>query len=332
MSTWDDISGKTARREAQNYYDKARSDQQIATSIAESNYGRLLGIGNDIMQGITPIIGDIRKGYNMYGDTARNANQQVLDILMGKTITPEQQQASELIQNQIDYLTGKNKSAEQLEADKWNQNYLNLLQGSPDTAFNAGVTNLAKNLQSQKQAVANQMQNRGIAGSGIDLDKIAGTQNDYYAGMSQLQAQRLNNQLSTAQAGSEFAQGLADRQLKNYGQGAGLADARSNDKINNMVYGANMAQNLTNGSLQNLTSLFNAYGNAGNLATAAGNAVAGQYNTAANNNTSMGNSYAQAAGNAAGALGGLAGTLIGGLFSPIGAAIGGNIGKKLGGN
>ncbi len=332
MSTWDDITGKTARRQAQNYYDKAQSEQQMANNILSGNYSRLLGLSNGIMQGLAGLIGQNKDSYNEFSGTARDANKQALDVLTGKVVTPEQQQASELILNYIDQLTGKNKTAEQQQADQWSQNYLNLLQGSPDTAFNAGVTNLAKNLESQKKAVANQMQNRGISGSGIDLDKIAGTQNDYYAGMSQLQAQRLNNQLNTSKLGADYSQGIADRVSQNYGQGVKLADAFAHDKLNNLVYGANMAQNLKGNSMQNLVNLYGQYGNAGNLATAAGNAVAGQYNTAANNNTSMGNSYAQAAGNAAGALGGLAGTLIGGLINPIGAAIGGNIGKKLGGN
>lgn len=314
MSTWDDITGKTARRQAQNYYDKAQSEQQLANNILSSNYSRLLGLSNGIMQGLAGLIGQNKNNFNEFSGTARDANRQAIDILTGKTITPEQQQANELVLNYIDQLTGKNKTAEQQQADQWSQNYLNLLQGSPDTAFNAGVTNLAKNLRSQKQAVANQMQNRGIAGSGIDLDKIAGTQDDYYTGMSQLQAQRLNNKLNTSKLGADYSQGIADRVSKDYGQGVKLADAFAHDKINNLVYGANMAQNLTGNSMQNLVNLYGQYGNAANLPTSAGNALAGQYNTSAQSATNMGNSYAQAAGNAAGALGGLAGTLISGLF------------------
>ena len=155
MSTWDDITGKTARRQAENYYAQAQSQQQMANNILSGNYSRLLGLSNGIMQGLAGLIGQNKDNFNEFSGTARDANRQAIDILTGKTVTPEQQQASELILNYIDQLTGKNKTAEQQQADEWSQNYLNLLQGSPDTAFNAGVTNLAKNLENQKKAVAN---------------------------------------------------------------------------------------------------------------------------------------------------------------------------------
>lgn len=331
MSTWDDITGKSAAKKAKQYQQQAEAYQNSANNLLETNLGRLLKSSNLTESQISNLISQIYPRLLSGNAISDEATQLALDHLLGKETSEEQQRADLLAQNYIDQLTGAKKTDEQNMADQWGDKYINLLQGSPDIAFNAGVTELARNMASQKQAVSNAIQSRGIAGSGIDLDRIAGTEADYYRGKSQLQANRVNNLINNAALGADYYQGRSDRQQKNYGLAVDMAGNMADKKLNNLYIGANLANSNSQQNLANLLGLFNARTNAAALPNSAYSQLYGGYNASANNAAQTANSYSQQASSAAGALGGLAGTLIGGLINPIGAAIGSKIGQKIGG-
>lgn len=133
-------------------------------------------------------------------------------------VSPEQQQAYDLQDNLIKMLTNPQQMDDTAEktANEWNTKYLNSLANSPDTAFNAGVSELARGIQNQNENIAKAMQNRGISSSGINVAALGSTAADKAKGMSQLQGQRVDRQVANNGIGAEYATGLADRARKQF--------------------------------------------------------------------------------------------------------------------
>ncbi len=133
-------------------------------------------------------------------------------------VSPEQQQAYDLQDNLVKMLTNPQQRDDTAEktADEWNTKYLNSLANSPDTAFNAGVTELARGMQTQNENIAKAMQSRGISSSGINMAALGSTAADRARGVSQLQGQRADRQVANNGIGAEYATGLADRARKQF--------------------------------------------------------------------------------------------------------------------
>ncbi|GAB1353148.1 hypothetical protein MASR1M12_18820 [Erysipelotrichia bacterium] len=106
-------------------------------------------------------------------------------------------------------LYGENDNPGSMEdSGAWAKDYLAHLKSSPDTAFNAGMTSLNRGLTDQREAIAKSMANRGIGGSGIDLDAIAQTGANRARGISTLQGQRLDRQGANLAAGANFTSAM----------------------------------------------------------------------------------------------------------------------------
>lgn len=239
---------------------------------------------------LSPLFGQLY-GVNGMNDTAYQNLTNYLDLLTGKKTTQEQTDADNITRNLIKNLTGEVKTDEQNTADQWNSKYLSLLGNSPDIAFNEGLSQLNRGFQNQKDAVANEMQKRGIAGSGIALNKIAGTEADKARAMSGLQGQRVNNMIENTAKGVEFSNSLAAQKNQNNAvaqQLAGnMASQKQTDLENAAIYSNNYAQ-------QMLGNLMNLLGTKGNLAT--NNANATSYTNALSNAASNKASQAATAG------------------------------------
>ena len=244
------------------------------------------GTNRQNVDGITTYQPPATAGSSGWNQTAEDTMSNLIDILSGKQITSEQQAHEALTGNLIKNLTGENKTAEQKQADNWNQQYLNLLQNSPDTAFNQGLSTVNRSTQDQKNAVSKQMANRGISGSGIALNQIAGTEANRARQISALQGEKVDRQLNNTATGANYANALSQQQLQNTSAAQQLQQNLASQKQSNLenagVYANNYNQQL-------LTNIMNMLGNKTNLvnntgaASLATNALSGAANSAAQN-------------------------------------------------
>lgn len=286
---WDKLTGKAQADKAAEVQREALAQQQSEANKATAQknavgnkYDELLNILMGIVKGESPKAGTpTAQSY----DTLNS----VMDILTGRTTTNEQGKANALYNSYINYLTGQsktgeqqiadgllntylseltspNKSKEQKTADEWSAKYLNSLANSADTAFNAGVTELARGMQSKNDSIRKAMNSRGISSSGINVSALGGTSADTARGVSQLQGQRIDRQKANYATGADYTQKLAqtaeDRRLNKLGTATGLADAKNLQAIQNFGTAAGIAdtqaQNRQN-NLLNALKVSNSY-------------------------------------------------------------------------
>lgn len=291
-------ANETAADLNQQQIDLAKNEYQ--TQVAAKNQ-----ISGQIDRLMSPILNQIfggtlgnrvaQQGINLYqppntagsgtggwNQTAEDTMGNLIDILTGKQYTAEQKAHEGLTNRLIGNLTGDNKTAEQKQADNWNSQYLNLLQNSPDTAFSQGLSSVNRGAQTAKDNAAKQMANRGISGSGIALNQIAGTDANMARQISALQGERVDRQLNNTAQGANFANNLSQQQLQNTSAAQQLQQNLAMQKQQNLenagVYANNYNQQL-------LTNVMNMLANKSNLATntQAASLAAGTLGGAANN-------------------------------------------------
>lgn len=294
MGLFGSSSGKKATRWYKQAMDEAQKQYEYNKGLSEQlwkDYGEQLSPIMRIMTG-----GQI-DGNTPYGQSYQNL-QRILGVLDGTETTPQQQKYDNLSEDYINQLTGANKSAERQTADDWNSKYLSLLANSPDTAFNAGVTELARGVQAQNDNIRKTMQGRGISSSGINVAKLGSTPADQAKSMSQLQGQRIDRQLNNAGIASQFAQNLADKQQQNYGLATQLAGTNAQQKQQNLMQASDASNAYAQQNLSNILSILGAKN--GLIDKSAGN----NYYNSINN---VAGSYANRSAGESNAFGGLLG-------------------------
>ena len=300
MGLFGSSSGKKATRWQKEAMNEAKKQYEYNKGLSENLWG-------EYGEQLSPLLKIMQGGYvdsnTPYGQSYQNL-QSILDVLSGKTTTSEQTKYDNLSDNYINKLTGASKSAEQQTADEWNSKYLNMLAGSPDTAFNAGVTELARGIQTQNDNIRKGMQSRGISSSGINVAKLGSTAADQAKAMSQLQGQRIDRQLNNTGIASQFAQGLADKQQQNYGLATQLAGANAQQKQANLTQSADASNAYAQQQLNNIMSIL------GSKNSLIDKSAGSQY---VNSITNVANSYA----NRANAENSAFGNLLGGALSYI---------------
>lgn len=325
------FGSKSAERKADEAAKKADAYQQQGLGVLNGEYSKAQGASsllfNQLGTMLNPILSQLYgNGYLATGDTNGGTNamesdllNQYIDYLKGNRTTEEQQRADEMTQNYINQLTGATKSPEQQQADEWSQKYLGMLQNSPDTAFSEGVSNLMRGLQNQRNQVANEMTRRGINGSGIALDKIAGTEADKSRGINQLQGDRLNRNMQNTALGADFTQSLANQQKQNYALATDMANNFASNKINNLGTAYNLISGRNANAISNIMNMLNGQGNASSMTQNPANALYSGYNNASGVQTNAAQNFANIAASNKAALGNLIGGVISGGFG-LGAA------------
>ena len=284
---WDKFTGKTQADKANQTQMLALAQQQAEADKANKLKEEVLGKYDELLPMIMGMVnGNIDPEQNPMAAQSYDLLKQILGGLSGETVSPEQAKANEYQDNLIEMLTNptpdqqradeitdslvttlttpKGKSAEQLRADEWNSKYLNSLANSPDTAFNAGVSELARGMQNQNETIAKNMQNRGISSSGINMAALGSTAADRARGMSQLQGQRVDRQVNNNGIGAQYAQGLADRQiqledrdLSHQQLAADLAGNKANSAIDRYSQATNLAGQKADKSTSDLMQALN---------------------------------------------------------------------------
>lgn len=302
-----DITGATAAEKASQAQQAALTQQQQEAAKSDELKKDVLGTYDEVMPMIMGMLtGKIDPQSNPMAARSYGYLERLLGGLSGDNLTPEQIKSNELTDSYIDQLSGKTKTAEQLRADEWNAKYLDSLANSPDTAFNAGVAELARGTQNQNENIAKAMQNRGISSSGINVAALGSTAADRARGMSQLQGERVDRRVQNNGLGAEYAQGLANQQKEDYGLATNLAGAKADKGVNDIMQALNISNNWNQQAWNNLmgvlsgkTSLINNQAGA-NYAQGLNN-LAGTYsNQAAGQSQLLGTVLGQAANTNAG--------------------------------
>lgn len=267
---WDKLTGADQAKKAAQVQQQALAQQQAEAAKADAQKAEVSAKYDELMPLIMGMLtGNIDAGANPMAAQSYSALRKILGELTGETVSPEQAKANEYQDNLIEMLTNptpdqqradeitdnlittlttpKDKSKEQQTADEWNEKYLSSLANSPDTAFNAGVSELARGAETQNENIRKAMQSRGISSSGINLAALGNTAADRARGVSQLQGQRADRQVTNNGIGAEYAQKLADNQIK-------LEDR----DLEHMQLGAELAGNKANSAIDR-------YGQATNL-------------------------------------------------------------------
>lgn len=370
---WKDLTGQTAAEKAAKAQQAALDQQKQEADKSELLKKDVLAKYDELMPMIMGMLtGNINPNSNPMTAQSYNILQQVLGNLSGDNKTEEQirtdnlyndyingltspysptaerQFADEFIDSYISQLTAPQatgKSDEEKTADEWNAKYLSSLANSPDTAFNAGVAELARGAETQNENIRKAMQSRGISSSGINLAALGSTAADRARGVSQLQGQRADRQVQNNGIGAQYATSLADRQrqmanenedrqmnkygtaagilderaaraegirdnqLERLGTAAGISDERSAKAMNDIIQALNTSNNWNQQNWNNLMGLLSG------KTSLINNQAGASYAQGLNN---LADSYSQQAGNQAGLLG-----TVGGKFLTS------NTGKKL---
>lgn len=286
---WDDFRGKTQAKAAEKAAASAENMNQEALQIQRQSYEDDKEYRDALTKELDLLLAPLKQGVD--SSTPDAFAQEFLDILSGSKKTPEQIQSDQASSQLLDVLMGKAKTSEQSKADTWADNYLNSLRNSPDTAFNAGVTSLQRGMADQKENLTRAINNRGISGSGIDLDKIAQTDANLARGISGLQGDRIDRQTQNLGTGSVFSGALADQRKTDLTSGVNLAESMAGKKQDNIAKAASFSSDYYQRAMDNLYRTLGLKTQLGTGVAAAGNLS----NTLSN----MGSTYAQNATNSA---------------------------------
>lgn len=116
----------------------------------------------------------------------------------------------------------------------WANKYISSLSGLPQLAYNQGLSQLQRGLQSANDQAYRTMANRGVT-SGVDIGTLVNNQANLGRGISQLQGQRLaniaNTQSQSYNAMSGLNQGILANLMNAYGYGN---DAARTNYINQL--------------------------------------------------------------------------------------------------
>lgn len=304
---WDKLTGADQAKKAAQAQQAALDQQKAEAEKADALKKEVLGKYNELMPMIMGMLtGKIDPQSNPMAARSYEYLERLLGGLSGNNLTPEQIKSNELTDSYIDQLSGKTKTAEQLRADEWNNKYLDSLANSPDTAFNAGVAELARGTQNQNEKIAKTMQNRGISSSGINIAALGSTAADRARGMSQLQGERVDRRVQNNGLGAEYAQGLVNQQKQDYGLATNLAGAKADKGVNDIMQALNISNNWNQQAWNNLmgilsgkTSLINNQAGA-NYAQGLNDLAAGYNAQAAGQSNLVGNIIGKAATSTAG--------------------------------
>lgn len=359
---WKSITGQKQADKANQMQQQALSLQQAEADRAQKLREQVLGQYDELMPMIMSLLKGEADGSNPMAAQSYQTTQKLLNQLTGNEVTPEQAQydelsnniismltnptgdrkaADNLIDQYVNQLTGKTKTPEQQTADDWNTKYLNSLANNSDVAFNAGVSELARGIQTQNENIAKAMQNRGISSSGINVAALGSTAADKARGMSQLQGQRVDRQVNNNAIGAQYAQGLANQNLNNMGTAASLLDTKSKNTLANYGTAVDVAGNKADKNTNDLMSALNIGNNWNqqawnNVMSLLGSKTSLINNQAGNNYVNglnnLAGQYQQQAASRAGTTGNIIGGLLGLTTGGIGGLLGGLLGNKYNGN
>ena len=109
------------------------------------------------------------------------------------------------------------------QAQDWEARFFNFLETSPDTAYNAQRGQMERGLADAEKSLKTSLNNRGLAGSGLGMSKLANLGLNRARGLSGLEGERIERKGANIAQGNQAAQSILDRALNMGNSASGVA-------------------------------------------------------------------------------------------------------------